>query len=71
MSKPVRANLGGSNRLLSFAEAASYIGSTADSLKVNYRKWGIPAVRGPGRRVQFRERSLNIWIEAHEDERAS
>ena len=68
MSKPARnhANLGGSNRLLSMTEAAAYLGTTPGSLKIHYIRWGIPVVRGPGNRVQFRERSLNAWIENHE-----
>ena len=73
MSKSVHdhANLGGSNRLMSMAEAAAYIGSTKASLTTNYVRWGVPCVRGPGRRVQFRERSLNVWIAEREDDQAA
>jgi excisionase family DNA binding protein len=67
VSKPARNHddLGGSNRLLSMAEAAAYLSTTPDSLKVNYRRWEIPVVR-IGRSVRFRERSLNVWIKDRE-----
>jgi hypothetical protein len=55
---------------MNMAEAAAYIGSTEASLRNNYARWGIPVVR-IGRRVKFRERTLNLWINEHADRDAS
>ncbi len=55
-------NLGGSNRLLSLAEAAAFLGIPKPrSLRDYYKKWGIPALK-IGRELRFRERDLNAWI---------
>ena len=61
------ANLGGSNRLLTFEEAAAILSTTVHSLQCHYGRWGIPVVRR-GRSVRFRERDLLIHIERSVDD---
>jgi excisionase family DNA binding protein len=57
---------GGSNRLLSPAEAAQYLNRKERTFREYWRSWGIPAYR-VGRALRFRERDLENWLEAHRE----
>ena len=55
-------NLGGSNKLLSLADAAAYLG-IPDPLKLRryWRQWGLPFTK-VGRELKIRQRDLDAWI---------
>ena len=55
-------NLGGSNKLLTLAEAAEYIRARPDTLRKYRGQWGIPSTR-MGKYLVFRERDLKAFIE--------
>jgi excisionase family DNA binding protein len=57
---------GGSNRLLSAAEAAQYIGRKERTFREYWRTWGISGYR-VGRSLRFRERELENWLQAHRE----
>lgn len=54
--------LGGSNRMLNTGEAAEYIGIGYKTFLNNWRRWGLKG-RRVGRRVMFRERDLEEWLD--------
>jgi excisionase family DNA binding protein len=54
-------NLGGSNKLLTLAEAAAILNVPPTRLRDHWKRWGIPALR-IGRELRFRERDLDNWI---------
>jgi excisionase family DNA binding protein len=56
------SRLGGSNRLISMREAADRINYSYVYFSQHFREWGIPSIR-TGRKVQFRERDLEDFIE--------
>lgn len=53
---------GGSNRLISAAEAAEILGVSRDYVYKNWRQLGLKAKR-VGRSLKFLERDLENWIE--------
>lgn len=53
--------LGGSNRLLSLAEAAERLGKPAESLRKYRNIWGVPWLK-VGRDLKFPEREIDAWI---------
>lgn len=57
--------IGGSNRMLSAAEAADKLGINRETL---YRKWDDWGLRGVyvGSRLKFRERDLEQWLSDRE-----
>jgi excisionase family DNA binding protein len=55
---------GGSNRLLTPATVAEYLGVSKRVLMAEYRRWGLRPTR-VGRHVRFRERHVESWIEEH------
>jgi excisionase family DNA binding protein len=57
---------GGSNQLLSVANAAAYLDMPERRLRDNWRRWGIPAYKA-GRELRFRVRDLERWIEGNRD----
>lgn len=61
MSAPGR--IGGSNKMVDMYEAASYVGATVGTFRQRYKIWGIPSYR-IGRRVMFRERDLESYLES-------
>lgn len=63
MGRPV---IGGSNKMLPTAEAAEYLGlPNAESLRENWRRWGIPASKY-GKTLKFRQRDLDVFIAQRE-----
>lgn len=57
-------NLGGSNKLLTMGQTAEFLGVPLRSLQANWRKWELPAY-SVGKRIQFRERDLEQWLQNH------
>ncbi|MEU6389995.1 helix-turn-helix domain-containing protein [Streptomyces sp. NPDC046939] len=57
---------GGSNVLLTPAQAAEVLGVSKRTLMDSYRRWGIPIVR-VGKHVRFRTRALEQWIDANSE----
>lgn len=53
---------GGSNRLISAAEAAEILGVSRDYVYKNWRQLGLKAKR-VGRSLKFLERDIENWIE--------
>lgn len=51
-------------RLLSYDEAATYLGRTVDALRQMVHRGQVPSVRC-GRRTQFDVRALDAWIDEH------
>jgi excisionase family DNA binding protein len=58
-------SLGGSNRLLSVAEVADYLGVPAKTVYACWRAWGLRGYR-VGRHLRFRLRHLEEWLEGRE-----
>lgn len=56
---------GGSNQLVSAAEAARYLDCSQITLLRNREEWGIPWVK-VGNRVKFRVRDLDTFIKKSE-----
>lgn len=56
------ANLGGSNKLLPLADAASVLAIEPDKLRRHWKRWGVGGVYKVGRELRFRERDLNAWL---------
>jgi excisionase family DNA binding protein len=54
--------VGGSNRLVSCAQAAEYLSVPERTVRDNWRRWGLPAHK-IGRAVRFRERDIETFIE--------
>jgi len=54
-------NLGGSNKLISLAEAARRIDVEPHALRRHRGKWGIPWLK-VGQEIKFRERDIDAWI---------
>ena len=52
---------GGSNQLLSVANAAEFLDVPERTLRDRWRSWGIPAYR-VGRAYRFRVRDLEQWL---------
>jgi excisionase family DNA binding protein len=53
---------GGSNVVLSAAEAADYLDCSVDTLYRNWRAWELPGFY-VGRQLKFLARGLDNWIE--------
>lgn len=63
MGRPV---IGGSNKMLTTAQAAEYLGlPNAMSLRDNYKQWHIPASKYGGA-LHFRQRDLDVFIAQRE-----
>ena len=60
---------GGSNRALSAEEVAERFGIHVDTLRRNYRKWGIPSFK-VGRSLRFLERNIEAYEAAQHDKAA-
>jgi len=57
---------GGSNQLLSLANAAAYLDMPERRLRDNWRRWGIPIYK-VGRELRFRVRDLECWLEGRRE----
>ena len=57
--------IGGSNRMLSTAEAAELTGYARSTIQRRWRELGLPGVKY-AKHVHFRERDVLAWIEAKE-----
>ncbi|WP_345462068.1 helix-turn-helix domain-containing protein [Actinoallomurus oryzae] len=60
-----RGALGGSNRLLTVAEVAEYLGIPKKTIYQCWRSWGFTAYK-VGRHLRFRERDIESWLEQQE-----
>jgi excisionase family DNA binding protein len=60
-----RGALGGSNRLLTVAEVAEYLGVPEKTIYQRWRPWGFTAYK-VGRHLRFRERDIEFWLEQQE-----
>jgi excisionase family DNA binding protein len=60
-----RGALGGSNRLLTVAQVAEYLGIPEKTLYQRWRPWGLTAYK-VGRHLRFRERDIESWLERQE-----
>lgn len=56
--------IGGSNKLLSMTDTATFLGVPVSTLQHNWKVWELPGYR-VGKRVQFRERDLEQWLLNH------
>ncbi len=59
------APVGGSNRLLSVAELAAYLGVPKKTVYGCWRQWGLRGY-GVGRYLRFRERYVEEWLQTRE-----
>ncbi len=50
--------------MLTMSDTAEFLGVPHRSLQSNWRKWQLPAYQ-VGKRVQFRVRDLEQWLEHH------
>ena len=57
--------IGGSNKLISIAELAEFLGRSTSTVYKEWHSYGIPYSRH-GRLVRFRERDVALWLEARE-----
>jgi excisionase family DNA binding protein len=64
-SDPTPAALGGSNRLLTVAEVADYLGVPKKTVYGCWRQWGLTACK-VGRHLRFRERHVQEWLRSRE-----
>lgn len=64
-SRTARHGLGGSNRLLTVADVADWLGVPTKTIYARWREWGLRAYK-IGRHLRFRERHLHEWLEAQE-----
>jgi len=48
--------------MLSMRETAEYLGVPVSSVQTHWKRWGLRGYR-VGKRVQFRERDLESWLE--------
>jgi predicted site-specific integrase-resolvase len=63
----VRGKLGGSNKMLTMAEAATFVGISYSRFARHYKRdWAIPCYRVGGR-VNFRERDLEGYLERNRE----
>jgi excisionase family DNA binding protein len=58
--------LGGSNKLISAAEAAERLNVHRETLYRERENWGLKSVR-VGRNIKFRERDIEDWLHKQED----
>jgi excisionase family DNA binding protein len=61
----VSGPVGGSNRLLSVAELAVYLGVPKKTVYACWRAWGLPGYR-VGRHLRFRARQVEDWLDRQE-----
>jgi hypothetical protein len=61
MTAAAATGSGGSNRMLTIAEAAELIGVSPSALYKRWREWGLPGSRAGGR-LTFRERNVWTWL---------
>jgi excisionase family DNA binding protein len=59
------AAIGGSNRLLTAAEVADYLGVPVKTIYARWRDWGLTVCR-VGRHLRFRQRQVEDWLERQE-----
>ncbi|MCQ9133052.1 helix-turn-helix domain-containing protein [Streptomyces hilarionis] len=52
---------GGSNRLLTPAQTAEFLGVSLHTLYGSWRRWGLTGYR-VGKHLRFRERDLESWL---------
>lgn len=56
--------LGGSNKLITMMQTAEFLGVPPSTLQHNWKAWGLPGYK-VGKRIQFRERDLELWLLSH------
>jgi excisionase family DNA binding protein len=61
-----QAPVGGSNRLLTAAEVADYLGVPVKTIYARWRNCGLTACR-VGRHPRFRQRHVQDWLEGQEN----
>lgn len=59
------AGHGGSNRLLTVAELADYLGVPKKTVYGCWQRWGLKAFK-VGRQLRFRERHVEEWLRSRE-----
>jgi excisionase family DNA binding protein len=59
------APVGGSNRLLTAAEVADYLGVPVKTIYARWQDWGLTACR-VGRHLRFRQRHVEDWLDRQE-----
>jgi excisionase family DNA binding protein len=59
------APVGGSNRLLTAADVADYLGVPVKTIYTRWRDWGLTACR-VGRHLRFRQRHVEDWLDRQE-----
>jgi excisionase family DNA binding protein len=57
--------VGGSNRLLTAAEVADYLGVPVKTIYARWQDWGLTACR-VGRHLRFRQRHVEDWLDRQE-----
>jgi excisionase family DNA binding protein len=58
--------IGGSNRLLTAAEVADYLGVPVKTIYARRQDWGLTACR-VGRHLRFRQRQVEDWLTRQEN----
>lgn len=61
--------IGGSNKMLSMAELAEFLGVPFRSVADNWDTWGLPMVR-VGKHLRISERNIATWLEERQRETA-
>jgi excisionase family DNA binding protein len=63
--RPHQATLGGSNRLLTVDEVATYLGVPKKTVYACWQDWGLTAYK-VGRHLRFRQRHVEDWLDRQE-----
>jgi excisionase family DNA binding protein len=61
--RPYKPPIGGSVKLIGFAEVAEILGVSKSTVKKNWRVWGLRGYR-IGQLVKFKQREVESWIDA-------